>query len=169
MIEFTQVNRGGNDFAIHRKNGFEQTCQTSRFQGVADIGLHAADRDPMPQIGLLVEVREGLCFGGVSDLRAGGVGFDVLNFFRADVTIVCPLNGEQLSFTTRCPKTLAATIGRYSDSANNTPDPISICQGFIERLDDKGDVAFGTDKAVGGLIEWSRAGCAARLGLGKEN
>ena len=161
---------GGNDAVLHGEHDLDQTRHPGGFEGVADVGLHAPDRDLLPcrEVGGN-QRRQRPQFGRVADLGARGVGFDVVE--ATDVTFVGigPLDGELLPLLPRGPQALPLAVAGHADPADNRPDSIAVGDRLGESLDDQRDVPLSGHQAVGIAPKRTGSDIADRLGGGEEN
>ena len=65
---------------LHREHHLHEAGNAGGLERVADVGLHAADRNLCPGRQVFRhQPRQRAEFGGIPHLRARGVGLDVLN------------------------------------------------------------------------------------------
>ena len=161
---------GGDDAVLHGEHDLDQTRHPGGFEGVADVGLHAPDRDLLPcrEVGGN-QRRQRPQFGRVADLGTRGVGFDVIEATDVTVVRIGALDGELLTLLTRGPQALPFAVTGHADPADNRPDSIAVGDRLGEGLDDQRDVPLSGHQAVGIAPERTRSDIADRLGGGEEN
>ena len=161
---------GGDDAVLHGEHDLDQTRHAGGFEGVADVGLHAADRDLLSgrEVGGN-QRRQCPQFGRVADLGARGVGFDVIEATELTFVGIGSLDGEFLALLARCPQALPLAVAGHADPADDRPDPIAVGDRLGEGLDDQRDVPLSGHQAVGIAPERTGSDIADRLGGGEED
>ena len=135
---------------LHRQHDLHKARHPGRFQRMANVGLHAPDRNLFPGREMLAHQRgQSAEFCGIADLRAGGVGLDVVE--SADVVGggIGTLHGQHLALLTRCPQALPLPIAGHANATDHGADAIAVGHRPRQRLDDQGDIALGRHQAVG--------------------
>ena len=149
LVVFGAGRAGGDEAMLHGEHHLDQARHTSRLEGVADVGLYAPDRDLLSRGEVCRDERRERCeFGRVADLRARGVGLDVVEPTDLALVGIGTLDGELLPLLTRCPETLSLAIAGDADPANHGSDAVTVGDRLRECLDDQRHVALGGHQAI---------------------
>ena len=170
LVVFAAGRAGGDEAMLHRKHDLDEARHAGRFERVADVRLHAADRDFFPgrDVGR-DERRQRAEFRGIADLGARGVGFDVVEAADLALVGVGPLDGELLPLLARRPQALPLAVTGHADATDDRPDPIAVGNRLGEFLDDQRHVSLGGHQTVGIAAEGAGTGVADRLRRRKEH
>ncbi len=137
---------------------------------MAHVRLHAAHGDFLTGPKMLAEdFGQGGDFGGIADLRGGGVHFDVLQVFDFELIVIGPADGFDLAFLPRCPKALALPVGGNPDPANDGLNFVARCERGFQGFEAQNDVTIRSHEAVGVGIEGPAAGGTDRLSLREQH
>ena len=118
MVGVLKTQRWRNLSPLHGNQNFDQPNQSSRFQRVANVGLHAAKQQTIIWGSLVAKGRAAgrktfkrLQLGRITQLSAGRVCLHVVNI-KCVKTRICigSLQRQDLAFHTRCPEAATFTI-----------------------------------------------------------
>ncbi len=153
-----------NEAVLHGEHDLDEARHAGGLEGVADVGLDAPDRDFLSggNIGR-DERRQGAEFGGVADLRARGMGLDVVEATDLALVGVGTLDGEFLPLLPRCPEALSLAVAGDADPADHGTDAVTVGDRPGERLHHEGNVPLGGHQPIGIASERARTGVAHRL------
>ena len=164
FVVFAASRAGRDEPVLHREHDLDEARHAGGLEGVADVRLHAADRDLPPGRNVRRdERRQGTELGRIADLGARGMGFDVVEAADFALVGIGPLDSELLPFLTRRPQALPLAVTRHADATDDRPDPIAVGDRLGELLDHQRHIALGRHQAVGITAEGARAGVAHRL------
>ena len=157
LVEFLRSRARRDHAVLHREHHLHEAGDPGGLEGVADVGLHAADRDlPSGRQVAAHQSRERAELRRVAHLGTGGVGLDVFDAGDVGLVGIGPLHGQHLPFLPRRPQALALAIAGHAEAADHRPDPVAVGDRPGELLDHEGHVALGRHQAVSVLAE--RAG-----------
>ncbi len=169
-IQPVDVDRRRDDAVLHGEHRLDEAGDSRRLQRVADVGLHAPDRDLRCRPSAIAEhLGDRLQLGGVSELCRSGVGLDVLQSSGVDAACIGPLDRQDLPFLPRRPKALALPVGRDSQAANHGENGVPVGEGLRQGLDQHRGVPLAEDQAVGIRVEGAGTHGADRLGMAEEH
>ena len=155
---------------LHGEHHLDEAGDARRLECVADVCLHASNRD-LPARRQVTPHQPCECcqFGGVAHLRARGVGLDVFDPRDVGRVGIRPLDGEHLPLLPRSPQALSFAVAGHAEAADHRPDSVTVGDRLRQLFDHQGYVALGGHKPVGFLAEWAGARVTHRLGGGKEH
>ena len=137
-VGLLDLDGGGQHLVVQGHDGLEQACSACCCLGVADLGLHRAQRAPLlVLLGLRIEddgqATELRCIPG---RRAGAVGLDHLDGLGAVARDLIG-SGDRLGlpFGNGCINALGAAIGAGAHTGDHRVDPVSIALGIVEALE----------------------------------
>ena len=147
--------------AIERGEGLRQRGHAGARDQVAEVSLDRAGRDHVRS----EDARGASDFNAVAHPRAGGVAFeerDVL-WFQAGRG-VGGLHGADLAFFGGRQQSMAASVVRKADAADNPEDAVGVLDRVLEALEGHASSALGGDEPVRVLVE-RPAAAGGREGL----
>ncbi len=164
------MNLAGNCPVPHAQHRLAEARDPRRFERMADVRLHAADRQLAIARQLVLKRQiERPEFRGIADLGRGGVTLDVLQPRRIDPAAIRAMDRENLAFLTRRPQAFAAPVRRYADAANDSLNRVPVLQRPRQGLQDHRGVPIGADQPVGARVEGAGTGPADRFRLREED
>ncbi len=163
-IRRLEVDLSGEGPVLQAQYGLHEARDPRRFQRVADVRFHAADRQFAAFRQLVFQGQSQRAeFRRVADLSRGRMAFDVLEVDRVDFRAIRAIDRMNLAFLARSPQALAATVGRHSHAADHRVDFVSVRERFRQRLQHDDGVAVRADESVGVGVKRPRTGVADRL------
>ena len=170
LVEILDVDLPRNHLVLHGQDDFEQAGHAGGLQGMADVCLHAADRDlRAPRQPVAQGFSQRRHFRDVAGLGRGGVGLDELQPAHVEAGAVSPPHGFNLPLDTRSPEAFSPAVGGHANAANHGMNAVAVRTGPVEGLHDHDNLPFPGDETIGGGIKRPRAAGRDRPGLGEQD
>ncbi len=156
-VRAVDLDRRGDDGLVDRHHRFEQPGRARRRLGVADLGLHRAERAPrgggVGPVGRRLPEHLGQAgeFGRVAGAGAGAVGFHQLDrLWTESGRCVGPAKGSGLPLRERRIHALGSPVGARADPADDGVDAVFVPLGVGEALQGEHADAFTEHRPVAG-------------------
>ncbi len=154
-IGLVDVDGGRQHLVVQRERQLDHAGRAGGGLGVADLGLHAADRGVRAGVGGPADDRgERAQFGGVADRGAGAVCLEQLDTRRRAVGVVVrPVQGDHLAFLAGRVDGLEPAVAGGSQAPQNRVDLVAVPLGVGEPAQREHADALADQGAVGVLVE----------------